>query len=748
MPKAPQAGTFRKGGKSMLKRNLCMFLSMVLALGSCLAFTPADVQAENSQDVEAAQTEGFALDERETKTGKLKITAADDEIDNGEAESYLAAEYVYADYKYVDEMDKDTCYYYTHMSEKQQGVYAAFLNAAQDGTDVTVYHFSDKSGKGYTMTSDEVTDTYQGFLFDHPECWWMGLRYLFSRTKNADGEYDNDFVTGVRLYQAYESEDEWKTDMRQVENAAEEYLEAVDLDAPEAVIALEMHDRLIDNVSYDNTADKYSNSHNAFGALVSGTAVCDGYALGLKYLLRKAGINSTIIPGTVKTGKHAWIVIRLGGSWYECDPTWNDQNDYDEQHLYYNLTTDELTTSAKASVKHTRDYEGFTSELPTAEGTHFTYAYMCEGLSLAEKPSDYKYMKYSNLTSACELLCYGEETGDQWVFKPVDLEDNALSNVWRVKGIVPDGLKLHRDWNAEKDNFVVERKEGSGGSYEIGAVIIFDNGLTSNPVYDLSVKSPGGSGEGSDEPEDPEDKEPEDDDKKTGSLYKKNGATYCRTEDGEYLTGFQEVDGNLYYFDPSTNKMVVGWNTIDSKKYYMGKSNGVVRKGMKKIDDEFYYFDPDTGAMQKGYQKINGYTYYFSKKTGIRATKWQTIGDGKAYFGAIGRMWTGFKTIGDYRYYLDPETGLRHIGFTEVDGETYYMNQYGRIQTGLKTIDGNRYYFSSSGKMQTGWKTINGKKYYFYKKGTRKGRAATGAAKIGDTWYTFSSKGVYQKKGK
>ena len=111
-------------------------------------------------------------------------------------------------------------------------------------------------------------------------------------------------------------------------------------------------------------------------------------------------------------------------------------------------------------------------------------------------------------------------------------------------------------------------------------------------------------------------------------------------------------------------------------------------------------------------------------------------------------MWTGFKTIGDYRYYLDPETGLRHIGFTEVDGETYYMNQYGRIQTGLKTIDGNRYYFSSSGKMQTGWKTINGKKYYFYKKGTRKGRAATGAAKIGDTWYTFSSKGVYQKKGK
>ena len=743
----------------MFKRNLCMLLSMILAFCSCLALVPADVQAKNNQDVEAAQTEGFALDERETKTGKLKLTAADDEIDNGEAESYLASEYVYADYKYVDEMDKDSCYYYSHMSEKQQGIYAAFLNAAQDGTDVTVYHFADKDGDGYTMTSEEVTDTYQGFLFDHPECWWMGLRYLFSRTKNADGEYDNDFVTGVRLYQAYESQDEWKTDMNQVEEAAKAYLEAVDSDAPEAVIALELHDRLLDQVSYDNTADKYSNSHNAFGALVSGSAVCDGYALGLKYVLRKAGINSTIIPGTVKTGKHAWIVVRLGGSWYECDPTWNDQNDYDEQHLYYNLTTDELTTSAKASVKHTREFEGFTSELPVAEGTHFTYAYMCEGLSLAEKPSDYKYMKNTNLSSSCELACYGEETDDQWVFKPVDLEEKALSNVWRVKGIVPDGLKLHRDWNAEKGNFVVERKEGSSGTYEIGAVIIFDNGLTSEPTYELTVKTAGsgseeGGGEGGGEEggeeggstQDPDDgKETE---AKKGSLVKKKGDTYCRTEDGEYLTGFQEVDGNLYYFDPDTKKMVVGWNTIDNEKYYMGKSNGVVRRGMKKIDEKFYYFHPETGVMQKGYQKINGYTYYFSKKTGIRATKWQTIGDGKAYFGSIGRMWTGFKNIGNYRYYLDPETGLRHVGFTEVDGNTYYMNKYGRIQTGLQTIDGSRYYFSSSGKMQTGWKTINGKKYYFYKKGARKGKAATGTAKIGDTWYTFSSKGVYRKKGK
>ena len=718
----------------MKNKNLCLILSLILTASLWLPAFPAAAAETGEQSVEAAQAEGFALDESQTKSGKLKLKSADGEVIDGEASSYRADSYVYADYSYVDGMDKTYCYYYNHMSDRQQGVYAAFLNAAQDPMDLTVFHFADKSGKGYTMTSEEVTDTYQGFLFDHPECWWMGLRYLFSRTRNEDGEYDNNFVTGVRLYQAYSSKEDWKQDTDAVEAAADAYLSAVDSEAPEAVIALELHDRLIDQVVYDNTADKYSRSHNAAGALLSRAAVCDGYSLAYKYLLRKAGINCTVIPGVVKTGKHAWTTVSLGGDWYETDPTWDDQKKYAEQHLYYNLTTDAFSGDVDGEVKHEREFEGFTSELPVAQGTHYTYEYMKEGLSLEEKRSTYTYMDNTNLRNDLSLALDGKYEDQEWTIRAVDLEGEKIGPyVWKLVPSLPEGLTLSKDWSAGSGSFKV-RNEGGSKTYTLEAVVVYDNGLTAEPSVTISPEAAPGEGTPAAE--------------EKGKLVKKDKATYCMTDSGKYLTGFQEIEGELYYFDPSTRKMVTGWKTIGGKKYYMRASDGVARRGMRSVKGVYYYFDPKTGSMETGYQKIGSDIYYFLPSTGARAKGWQKIGSGKAYFDANGRMYTGLKKVDSYTYYFDPVTGLRSIGFTEVGKDTYYTNKYGRVQTGLKTIDGYRYYFNSQGKMQTGWQEISGKKYYFYKKGERKGRAATGAAKIGDTWYTFSSKGVYKKKGK
>lgn len=715
----------------MKSKNLCLFLCLVLTAGICLSPLPAAAAEPQDQSVEAAMPEGFGLDESLTDSGELLLEPADGETVRGEAGSYLADAYVYADYSYIDRMDLTYCYYYNHMSDRQQGVYAAFLNAAQDPMDLTVFHFADKFGKGYTMTSGEVTDTYQGFLFDHPECWWMGLRYLFSRTRNENGEFDNDYVTGVRLYQAYSSREDWKKDTGAVEDAADEYMAAIDSDAPAAVIALELHDRLIDKVVYDNTADKYSRSHNAAGALLSGSAVCDGYSLAYKYLLRKAGINCTVIPGEVKTGKHAWTTVCLDGEWYETDPTWNDQRKYAEQHLYYDLTTEEISGDVDSEIKHVREFEGFTSELPVAYGTHYTYDYMKEGLSLEEKRSTYTYMDNTNLRNDLSLVLDGKETDDEWTIRAVDLEGEEIGpSVWKLKVFIPDGLTLSQAWTAGTGSFKVKKDGSSQKSYTIEASVIYDNGLTAEPSVTITPQE--------DTPLPAQ----------QGTLVKKGKATYCMTDGGDYLTGFQEIDGELYYFDPSTRKMVTGWNTIDGKKYYMRTSDGVMRRGMRSVSGVYYFFDPETGSMETGYQEYNGYTYYFLPKTGERAVGWQKIDGGKAYFGTNGRMYIGIRKVGDYSYFFDPVTGLRSIGFTQVGKETYYMNQYGRIQYGLKTIDGFRYYFNSEGIMQTGWQEIGGRKYYFYKKGERKGRAATGTAKIGTAWYTFSEKGVFRKEGK
>jgi transglutaminase/protease-like cytokinesis protein 3 len=54
-------------------------------------------------------------------------------------------------------------------------------------------------------------------------------------------------------------------------------------------------------------------------------AVCNGYANAFKIMLDLAGIDNIIITGTVKTSKigHAWNLIKIGGSYYHADATWD-----------------------------------------------------------------------------------------------------------------------------------------------------------------------------------------------------------------------------------------------------------------------------------------------------------------------------------------------------------------------------------------------------------------------------------------
>lgn len=81
-----------------------------------------------------------------------------------------------------------------------------------------------------------------------------------------------------------------------------------------------IHDWVLLHVAYDSTLRK----HSAYDALVSGQAVCQGYASLTYRLLTDAGIPARIAEGTVSTGAHAWNLVKLDGKWYELDTTFDD----------------------------------------------------------------------------------------------------------------------------------------------------------------------------------------------------------------------------------------------------------------------------------------------------------------------------------------------------------------------------------------------------------------------------------------
>ena len=101
-----------------------------------------------------------------------------------------------------------------------------------------------------------------------------------------------------------------------------------------------IHDILAKRIEYDLTA---KNAHNAYGALVEGKAVCEGYAEALQVLLMRAGIQSHLALGVSAnpTGGqaegHEWNYVRIDGKYYHVDLTWNDQTSY-TYHAYLNVS--------------------------------------------------------------------------------------------------------------------------------------------------------------------------------------------------------------------------------------------------------------------------------------------------------------------------------------------------------------------------------------------------------------------------
>lgn len=98
-------------------------------------------------------------------------------------------------------------------------------------------------------------------------------------------------------------------------------------------IELFFHDKLARRIVYAES----TNAHNAYGALVEGVAVCEGYAEAFQYLLHRAGIQSFLALGTSQGGAHEWNIVRIDGNYYHADLTWDDQGSY-LLHSYFNQT--------------------------------------------------------------------------------------------------------------------------------------------------------------------------------------------------------------------------------------------------------------------------------------------------------------------------------------------------------------------------------------------------------------------------
>ncbi len=118
--------------------------------------------------------------------------------------------------------------------------------------------------------------------------------------------------------------------------------------------ALIVHDQLVLRCAYDysayyNSGSRTADDNTAYGVLVNGTAVCQGYACAYANIMNQLGIPTGLV--TSETLNHAWNMVEIDGSWYHVDCTWDDpagRYDYQDHDVQGLCTHKSFLVSASA----------------------------------------------------------------------------------------------------------------------------------------------------------------------------------------------------------------------------------------------------------------------------------------------------------------------------------------------------------------------------------------------------------------
>ena len=197
------------------------------------------------------------------------------------------------------------------------------------------------------------------------------------------------------------------------------------------------------------------------------------------------------------------------------------------------------------------------------------------------------------------------------------------------------------------------------------------------------------------------------------------GNTWYQDESGKVLKGYQEIEGKKYYFNEKTGYRESGFKEVGDILYFFSSIDGYASSGWKKAYGNTWYQD-ESGKVLKGYQEIEGKKYYFNEKTGYRESGFKEL-DGVLYFfssidGSASSGWVlkGLQEIDGKKYYFNEKTGYRESGFKELDGVLYFFSSIdGSISSGWKKAYGNTWYQDETGAVVTGLQEIDGKKYFF-----------------------------------
>lgn len=252
-------------------------------------------------------------------------------------------------------------WFYDSFDDTGKMAYDAFRKAAEEPFGEEPVPILGEKGESAEISVERLDQVYQGFLYDHPEVFWLSRTYRYRVSGGSGSEEFADAVAAVPLAGSSKELSEWK---KEFESAAAQMLQGLDNTENDRDIAAALYSKLAAQTQYEEEAvydESFAVDHTAYGAISEKRGVCDGIALAYKYLLAQCGIRCIVIPGESEGTAHVWNIVYWDDSWHEVDLTWDIVSEGNDRMQYFDLSTEEMNKD------HAREKEGIAPAIPTAQ---------------------------------------------------------------------------------------------------------------------------------------------------------------------------------------------------------------------------------------------------------------------------------------------------------------------------------------------------------------------------------------------
>lgn len=257
------------------------------------------------------------------------------------------------------------------------------------------------------ISSDELGDLYVGLAYEHPELFYVKTQWGWSIAYEGSTKVLSVFpsysIDGKVIPKGKITEYMPQIQQQQAEltQKVEEITAQIGENWTPLQKALYLHDYIAAHGQYDtiskvdvqNKIDE--RRRDAYGMLIDGIGVCQGYTLAYRLLLDRVGIKSGTV--TSDSMNHVWNLIQIDGNWYHVDVTWDDPTEDrigQSQHVYFCLSEDKLKDTNKGA--HTAPDFKYSLNVKTDDKTFDNYYWANVDSAFVPLNDAWYYLAYQN----------------------------------------------------------------------------------------------------------------------------------------------------------------------------------------------------------------------------------------------------------------------------------------------------------------------------------------------------------------